>query len=218
MREPRRDEEEVTGLRHVCEATIYHHVFTNADREVGGVLVGQPSPRGETPYVSGAIPALKCEEKRATLTFTQDAWEHIHRVLDHQHVGDQIVGWYHSHPGFGIFLSDHDLFIHHHFFSGPSQIAVVVDPQSRTEGVFWWRGGVVELLYEGPTPSGWYVQAPPTPTPTPGSRSLDPPSPEAPTAAARREPYPLVPLAAALLLSFAFVFAIVYFGLLHKAL
>jgi proteasome lid subunit RPN8/RPN11 len=218
MREAKRDEEEVTGLRHACEATIYRHVFMNADREVGGVLIGQPSTSGGTPLIRGAIPALKAEEKRSTLTFTQDAWEHVHKVLDHEYVGDQIVGWYHSHPGFGVFLSDHDLFIHRHFFSGPSQIAVVVDPQSRTEGVFWWRGGVVELLCEGPTPSGWYVPAPTSPTPASDSRPLDAPSPEAPTAAAQRAPYPLVPVAAALLLGFAFAFVLVYFGLLHRAL
>ncbi len=27
-----------------------------------------------------------------------------------------IVGWYHTHPSFGIFLSHHDLFIHQNFF------------------------------------------------------------------------------------------------------
>src|SRR5262245_42626594 len=119
----------VRGLARVNERSIYPHVFQNADREVGGVLVGlAPAGGGGLPRVRAAIPAIAADEQRATLTFTQDAWEHVHRVLDRDHPDLQIVGWYHSHPGFGIFLSEHDLFIHRNFFSGRSQIALVVDP------------------------------------------------------------------------------------------
>jgi proteasome lid subunit RPN8/RPN11 len=203
--EPTRKSAEIAGLRHVCEVTIYYHVFTNADREVGGVLVGRVPRLGGPPLVTGAIPALKAEEKRATLTFTQDAWQHVHKVLDRDFDGDQIVGWYHSHPGFGVFLSEHDLFIHRNFFSGPSQIAVVVDPQTCSEGIFYWREGAVSLLYERATPSGWFAPPPP-----PSSRS-----PDAQPAEVRKEPYPLVPLLTASLLGFGLAFMLVYFGLLH---
>jgi hypothetical protein len=51
------------------------------------------------------------------------------------------VGWYHTHPSFGIFLSHHDLFIHQHFFAQPLQVAYVVDPIQQTRGFFQWRGG-----------------------------------------------------------------------------
>jgi hypothetical protein len=57
----------------------------------------------------------------------------------------QIVGWYHSHPTYGIFLSDRDRFIHEHFFSGPGQVAHVVDPVLEIEGVFVWRNGKLKL-------------------------------------------------------------------------
>jgi hypothetical protein len=52
-----------------------------------------------------------------------------------------IVGWYHTHPDFGIFLSDRDRFIQEHFFSGPGQFAHVIDPIRKIEGVFAWRAG-----------------------------------------------------------------------------
>lgn len=101
---------------------------------------------------------MQATQRRDSLTFTQDAWEHIHRTLERSYPDDeQIVGWYHSHPGFGIFLSEHDLFIHRNFFSGPSQIALVVDPHATTEGVFVWGERGIEPLYERPTavrPSG----------------------------------------------------------------
>jgi proteasome lid subunit RPN8/RPN11 len=152
---------EIAGLQVVSDAVIYQHVFDNADREVGGVLVGRTAADGGLPLITGAIPAISADEQRATLTFTQEAWAHVHRVLEREFPPDeQIVGWYHSHPGFGIFLSGHDLFIHENFFNAPSQIAVVVDPHARMEGVFAWRDGELAALFEHPTPGGWIAACP----------------------------------------------------------
>ena len=142
---------EIPGLRGPVLDQVYAHVFSNADREVGGVLVGQTSPEHSVPRVTAAIAAASAGEQRTTLTFTQDTWEHVHRVLERDHPGQQIVGWYHSHPGFGIFLSDDDMFIHRNFFSGASQIALVVDPLKGYEGVFGWQGGDITPWYERAT-------------------------------------------------------------------
>jgi proteasome lid subunit RPN8/RPN11 len=150
------DKSTIIGLEQVNEEVVYPHVFANTDREVGGVLVGRVPLRGGMPLVTGAIEALAADEQRATLTFTQDAWSHVHATLDRDFPeSEQIVGWYHSHPGFGIFLSGHDLFIHKNFFAGISQIALVVDPHAGTEGVFVWRDGEIEVLFERPTPPKW---------------------------------------------------------------
>jgi hypothetical protein len=72
------------------------------------------------------------------VTFTQDTWEHIYKVKDEEYSESRIVGWYHSHPGFGIFLSEHDAFIHRNFFSAREQIAWVYDPHNDEEGFFGW--------------------------------------------------------------------------------
>jgi proteasome lid subunit RPN8/RPN11 len=156
---------EVAGLRAASDATIYRHVFESASCEVGGVLVGRMAADGGLPLVTGAIPAINADQQRTTLTFTQGAWAHVHRVLEGEFPPDeQIVGWYHSHPGYGVVPSSHDLFIHRNFFSAPSQIAVVVDPHMRMEGAFAWRDGGLTTLFERPTPSGW-VAAGFAPTP-----------------------------------------------------
>lgn len=153
--------DEIAGLQAVSDAVIYQHVFENADREVGGVLIGRMAADGGLPLLTGAIPAISADEQRATLTFTQEAWAHVHRVLESEFPPDeQIVGWYHSHPGFGIFLSGHDLFIHENFFNAPSQIAFVVDPCAQTEGVFAWRDSELRALFERPTPGGWVAADP----------------------------------------------------------
>lgn len=182
----------IVGLDQVSESTIYPHIFGNADREVGGVLVGRISESGPLPLITGAIPAISADEQRATLTFTQDSWEHVHRTLENDFPeGEQIVGWYHSHPSFGIFLSSHDLFIHHNFFSGKSQIAVVVDPIAQTEGAFVWEGEEVVPLYEVVTPSRWEADPVVLPPPNTAGAAREPVPVE------QDRPYPTAPLAIA---------------------
>ena len=66
--------------------------------------------------------------------------------MDFKYSELRIIGWYHSHPDFGIFLSDRDVFIQQHFFGSPGQIALVVDPVRKLEGVFEWRSGRPELM------------------------------------------------------------------------
>ena len=151
---------EITGLKGISDVTIYPHIFGSADREVGGVLVGRMPADGGLPLVTGAIPAISADEQKATLTFTQEAWAHVHHILESQFPADeQIVGWYHSHPSFGIFLSGHDLFIHENFFNAPSQVAVVVDPINGREGAFGWQDGKLVPLYERATPRTWRAPA-----------------------------------------------------------
>lgn len=137
----------VPGLTRRIKGQIYDHVYNNATHEVGGVLVGRLGDRA-LPRVTGAIAALEARGERASVTFTHEAWATVHERLERDFAGDKIIGWYHSHPGFGIFLSRHDLFIHENFFADPRQIAYVVDPHAGTEGVFGWRDGQVVALEE----------------------------------------------------------------------
>ncbi|MEV4422453.1 Mov34/MPN/PAD-1 family protein [Patulibacter sp. NPDC049589] len=138
-------------FRRAAHETILDHVFSSLGREVGGVLVGEYQKDPPETHVLAAIPALEATSEVASVTFTHDAWSEVHAVLEEEHPGRQIVGWYHSHPGFGIFLSEHDLFIQRNFFSGVGQVAHVVDPRAGTEGVFGWRDGEIAPIFERPT-------------------------------------------------------------------
>lgn len=135
-------------------------------REIGGVLIGRIHKDESGPFlkVDATIDALYAEEKGTELTFTQETWDYIHKELESKHRGKKIVGWYHTHPGFGIFLSDRDQFIHQSFFNLPYQIALVYDPKSHEHGVFAWRDneatrcrqywvGQEETLWDGPRAS-----------------------------------------------------------------
>jgi proteasome lid subunit RPN8/RPN11 len=135
------------GFRvHIAEAAldrITRRAGEQPDKEVGGVLVGELLRDDAGPYlaVETTIDALHAEEKGTELTFTHATWDHIHEEMDARHQGRRIVGWYHTHPGFGIFLSDRDQFIQQSFFNLPHQIALVYDPRRREHGVFVWRDG-----------------------------------------------------------------------------
>ena len=50
--------------------------------------------------------------------------------------GEEIVGWCHTHPGFGVFLSDFDKKQHERFFPKPWQIAYVMDSQVHERAVY----------------------------------------------------------------------------------
>lgn len=155
------DPAHISGLTDRVRGDIYRHVFGNLDREVGGVLVGVHIDSGVS--VRGMIPALEAVGERAAVTFTHDAWEIVHRELDRRFPDQQIVGWYHSHPGFGIFLSRDDLFIHESFFSEPWQFAYVIDPIGLEEGEFCWReGGVVEAGRRAISPPPGFASPPRT--------------------------------------------------------
>jgi proteasome lid subunit RPN8/RPN11 len=123
---------------------IRQHARSSGKTEVCGVLIGQD--RDQRVEVAACIEGQNADEAGAHVTFTQDTWEHIYAVKDKKYPDERIVGWYHSHPGFGIFLSDHDTFIHKNFFSSPGQVAWVFDPHSDEEGCFGWVGGRIERL------------------------------------------------------------------------
>ena len=129
-----------------CEVvrTIRQHARSSNSTEVCGILIGRD--RDRRVEVAACIEGENAEGAGAHVTFTQSTWEHIYAIKDKKFPDDRIVGWYHSHPGFGIFLSEHDTFIHKNFFSSPGQIAWVFDPHSDEEGCFVWVDGRIERL------------------------------------------------------------------------
>jgi proteasome lid subunit RPN8/RPN11 len=126
---------------------IRQHARSSMTTEVCGVLIGDLRPGSETDVdIHAAIAAVNATQAGTHVTFTQDAWEHIYKVKDADYPEARIVGWYHSHPGFGVFLSDHDTFIQQNFFSAPNQVAWVFDPHTDEEGCFGWLDGSIARL------------------------------------------------------------------------
>jgi proteasome lid subunit RPN8/RPN11 len=122
---------------------LWQHALVDTSVEICGVLVGtwHRDPAGPFVKVVESIRGEGAETRFAEVTFTHETWAKINAQMDTRFARFSIVGWYHTHPDFGIFLSDRDRFIQEHFFSGPGQVAHVIDPIRRTEGVFIWREG-----------------------------------------------------------------------------
>jgi proteasome lid subunit RPN8/RPN11 len=130
---------------------IHAHGSSRTDVEVCGVLVGRGyrDKIGPWVYVEAAIRGHHAGSQLAQVTFTAETWAYMQGVMDQEYPDQRIIGWYHTHPGFGIFLSPMDLFIHENFFSAPEQVAIVYDPVARKEGLFVWRrGAAVEAPFQ----------------------------------------------------------------------
>ena len=126
--------------------TIRLFTKNKTTNESGGILVGQVIEEfGKTNIlIRGFIEAKYTESTPTTLTFTHETWEYVHSELERKYENAKIVGWIHTHPNFGIFLSEYDMFIHGNFFSDENQVAYVVDPIQHQEGFYYWKNKQIE--------------------------------------------------------------------------
>ena len=121
------------------------HALSSLDREVAGVMVGrQPEKQPDGRYVVHVIDSIVAKHtvmQGASVTYTPESWRYMTDTLWERYPDESalIVGWYHTHPGFGIFLSGMDLFIHQNFFTQIWHVAYVLDPRARTSGFFAWN-------------------------------------------------------------------------------
>ncbi len=131
---------------------IEKHCYSTLEYEVGGMLFGKIT--STTTQINGFVPALKASKQLVTLTFTHDVWDAILKEGEEKFPGQQIVGWYHTHPSFGIFLSDYDQLTHTEFFTKTGHVALVVDPVDGTLAWFETAGSEVKLIAADVTATG----------------------------------------------------------------
>ncbi len=127
--------------------SLWNHSMTDLKKEVGGGLVGAKYIDDQGLYVNivATLGAIHAVEKRANVTFTHDTWIEMNACIDSDYPNMCIIGWYHTHPGFGTFLSEDDQFVHRNFFMQPYQIAIVIDPLQKKMKLFRFENG---LFYE----------------------------------------------------------------------
>ena len=129
--------DEIMGL---LRGRVLHDVQT--DRTVTLVLESQPLHAAQGSHT----------RVLASAESWHAAWPHMRDDLP-------IIGWYHSHPGFGIFFSGTDRQSQRNYLSQPWQVGLVVDPTSGEAGVFLGRECervamlVVGELFLAPKPS-----------------------------------------------------------------
>lgn len=136
----------------VCKA-LEEYAASDTGRELGSILLGDYCcEQGRTHVIlSRYLEARYTDASASTLTFTHRTWDDIHARHTETCPDKRILGWQHTHPSYGIFLSNYDLFIQENFFDLPFQIAYVIDPVQHLRGFFQWKNGKIEEL------TGYYV-------------------------------------------------------------
>ncbi len=131
------DEPVRIALSAAAREAMTAHARESLDAEVCGVLVGELCEDAEGTWVSAraAVRGTSTRRGGTHVTYTQETWRQIHETIDRDYPDLKIVGWYHSHPGFGVTFSDMDRFIQENFFSAPGQFALVMDPIGGEEAV-----------------------------------------------------------------------------------
>jgi proteasome lid subunit RPN8/RPN11 len=119
------------------------HALEDTSVELGGVMLGgQLHDADGKPYilVQDNLRAEHYEATKGSFKFTHDTWQEITRRRDEFPENWDMVGWYHTHPDWGVFLSGMDMFICDHFFNKPLDVALVIDPCRQDRAFFQWTG------------------------------------------------------------------------------
>jgi proteasome lid subunit RPN8/RPN11 len=137
----------LTALQVVIRQSALNRVHVHGDSspaaEVCGVLVGEVYRDATGPFllIEHIVKGEAATGSAGQVTFTAATWQHIQETMDREYPDLRIVGWYHTHPGHGIFLSEMDIFLHESFFGLPWQTALVYDPRGGDEGFFASEAG-----------------------------------------------------------------------------
>ena len=147
FRTPRKAGSTVVLVSDAVMAEIFRQLKNERGVEMGGVLVGNAFVDSDTPLhvvdVRRGLLGDNGEGTPVSFKFTSDSWQSINSKLPGLPEEERnIVGWYHSHPGLGVFLSVRDHLTQRSFFTNPWQIALVVDPNRDTFGFFYGSEGL----------------------------------------------------------------------------
>lgn len=121
---------------------IDEYLSTDIENELGGVLVGDVcinSDKEKFILIVNFIIAEHTNSSLSRLTFTHETWGYINENLERNFPEKKIIGWFHSHPGHTVFLSNFDIFIQENFFNADYMVAYVFDPTIKDRGFFFWK-------------------------------------------------------------------------------
>lgn len=136
------------------------YCYSVLDAEVGGVLLGEVE-RGEVSsaiLVQAVLPVKTDDYGPVHFTFSADSWALLHQERAEQYPNLGIVGWYHTHPGLGVFYSADDVVVHSAAFVMPWHVGLVIDPIYKEGCWFGWRAGSMEDQERELAPTAGYFE------------------------------------------------------------
>ncbi len=129
-------------IHNITLEEVDEYLSGDLNNEQGGVLLGEICVNKEGKkfiLINDLIIAKHSNSSLSRLTFTHETWDYINEVREKDFPEKKILGWFHSHPGHTVFLSNFDIFIQENFFNMYYMVAYVFDPTIKDRGFFLWR-------------------------------------------------------------------------------
>jgi len=122
---------------------IRQHAQKRTDREVGGFLIGKAMQEKGNIFVqiTQIMKVQEIQHRSGEFIFTHEVWKMIDSIMSERYPNEQLLGWYHTHPGIGVFLSPEDRFIQNNFFNHSWQITLVLDPLTKYQLFYYTSEG-----------------------------------------------------------------------------
>ncbi|HMQ69505.1 MAG TPA: LysM peptidoglycan-binding domain-containing protein [Ignavibacteria bacterium] len=133
-------------IKHDTLKEIDEYLSGDLQNELGGVVLGDVcanSSGHKFIFIDNLIIAKHSNSSLSRLTFTHETWDYINHIQEKDYPERKILGWFHSHPGHTVFLSNYDMFIHENFFNMEYMVAYVFDPTIKERGFFYWKEGKI---------------------------------------------------------------------------
>jgi len=135
--------------RVICSQSVIVAIEEHArsdHREVGGWLLGKAYRNKGIIFIeiSVYLPAQNttgAQSSQVHFSFTADIKAEMWKIKDKEYDDLKVVGWFHSHPSYGIFLSPMDENVQKIDFASIWHTALVFDPIKHEGGFYVWQGG-----------------------------------------------------------------------------
>ena len=132
-----------------AEAKMRNHALAYRDKklEVMGLLLGEVRTWKGWEYVLiRDVVTTDLDATSVSVKFDSGSFQKLFENLDDAGFDYVLVGWYHSHPGYGCFMSETDLATHQGAFISKHQLAIVIDPLNFQIEGFHVRNGEGKLV------------------------------------------------------------------------
>lgn len=119
---------------------FWNEANRDLDNEMGGWMLGKyrvDKITGEAfVIVDTILPVQYAIHGSSFLRFTTQSQIYLRNRMDEDYPEKDLVGWFHTHPKMSVFLSSYDTWLHQNFFPEIWQVALVIEPHSKTAGFF----------------------------------------------------------------------------------
>lgn len=126
-----------------AEEKIRNHanVMLAKHKEALGLLLGTLHEYEGTEFTMVRdIATTELDSSAVKVRFRRDSYEQLLTSIDDCGFDYIIVGWYHSHPGHGCFMSPTDIRTQKRIFNEKFHSAIVIDPVNRSIKAFYLEG------------------------------------------------------------------------------